>query len=49
MKTDIKNEQTTVPTPVSQPEIMRLSLRVRTKLKTGAFATAPCPTNSCHC
>lgn len=47
MKTEIKDQTATVSN--DQPEIMRLSLRVKTKLKSGAFVVAPCPTHSCHC
>jgi hypothetical protein len=44
MKTEI-NDQVSK----DQPEILRLSLRMKTKLKSGAFVVAPCPTQSCHC
>lgn len=47
MKTEIKDQTATASN--DQPEIMRLSLRVKTKLKSGAFVVAPCPTHSCHC
>lgn len=49
MKTEIKDQMTATAASDNQPDVMRLSLRVKTKLKTGAFAVAPCPTHACHC
>jgi len=49
MKTDIKDQLMETAASNDQPEVMRLSLRVKSKLKTGAFVVAPCPTHSCHC
>ncbi len=49
MKNEIQNNATSNDAPRdTQPEIKRLSLRVRTKLNGGAFAVAPCTSRSCH-
>lgn len=49
MKTEIQNEHSNDVPRDTQIEVKRLSLRVRTKLKGGAFAVAPCKTLACHC